>query len=245
MLPQIIERVKRKSGLGGAIEKELEQMPISNWKKVGGVVEINDSNQPFFIPTNCLLTQAAVRQNNIVYYDGFIFQRLSERNKLALVLHELIYKLSGHTSSVETRKLVGLVLSEDEWDQLDYEQAKKLTKTVGNFSYPEVINGVTYWLKSKYDSLDDLHEITFDSQVEIEWDGFHISTNSAEIRHMELLSEGKFLSINGTIKELGMKVNTKLKFSRDRDGEKLYFFAYFSNKFWIENFMLQTQKKHP
>ncbi|MCX6124066.1 MAG: hypothetical protein NTV34_04865, partial [Proteobacteria bacterium] len=89
MAPRLIQRMAQKSRFGDKIAEALMQVPLENWRQAEGVLDINDSAQVFFIPSDCLLIQVAVRVDRQVFYDVNLWQKMDELSRTALVLHEL------------------------------------------------------------------------------------------------------------------------------------------------------------
>lgn len=68
----------------------------SQWQgKRFGIVEIDDSNSVARIGSNCILVQAAYYDDtaNVIYYDTRIVSAMSQRDKVALKLHEDLYRM--------------------------------------------------------------------------------------------------------------------------------------------------------
>ncbi len=137
-LPTVISRLKKFSGLGAKLESSLAEIPLASWRQAEAVVEIDDSAEVFFLPPECLLVQAAVRQDNQVFYDAYLWNRMDELNRLGLVVHELIYKIGADRSqstSEKARQIVGLILSESELQELSGFELYERFRSLGDFSF--------------------------------------------------------------------------------------------------------------
>jgi hypothetical protein len=158
-LTDAIKRLKPISEFSRAIENELINLPLANWRQAEGVVEIDDSAEVFFLPSECILVQAAVRQNNQVFYDAHLWNRMDEQNHLGLVMHELIFKMAvdkNQTTSDKVRQIVGLILSESELLQLKPWEVYLRLKALGDFSFPHEIDGSAVTVRKVFDWFVDL-----------------------------------------------------------------------------------------
>jgi|GEM_PF-1599974 len=109
---RLIERMKLVSKLGDRLITAMQQIPTSGWRAADGVVSIDDSQQDLLFPENCALVQAAVRNDVTVSYDAGLFMMLDDLNRVALVLHEIAYKVAAEMEqkSSRARLAVGLML---------------------------------------------------------------------------------------------------------------------------------------
>lgn len=231
-LDDVLDRAAPKSGFATAIREELKRMPLNHWKKVGGVFSIDDSKQAFFLPERCLLAQVAVRQDDHVYYDGFIFEKLSERNKLALLLHETIYAISGHSDSVETRKAVGLILSKDEWNELSALDIHNRLSGIGNFSVP-TIDGKS---SIKFEQQGNELKGHFSSPTLYDFGKFKTLVHSATASTKEQFLDGKFTSLAGQLIEPINSAEHVLSIQLDTEQKIVSF------KKWTDNSVSLTYK---
>jgi hypothetical protein len=137
-LSKVVNRLKTISGLGAKLESTLAEIPVQSWRQAEAVVEIDDSAEVFFLPPECLLVQAAVRQESQIFYDAYLWNRMDELNRLGLVVHELIYKIGADRSqstSEKARQIVGLVMSENELFELNGFELYERFKSLGDFSF--------------------------------------------------------------------------------------------------------------
>jgi hypothetical protein len=137
-LPQLMDRLKSVSGLVHKLEATLAEIPLQSWRQAEAVVEIDDSAEVFFLPPECLLVQVAVRQDNQVFYDAYLWNRMDELNRLGLVVHELVYKIGADRSqstSEKARQIVGLIMSESELLQLSGFALYDRFRSLGDFSF--------------------------------------------------------------------------------------------------------------
>jgi hypothetical protein len=81
------------------------------------LIDIPDSNH-VSLPKGCDLVQVAVFEDlgiphrNVYTIDKNIWDKLDNDNKAVLILHEIIYRLSGQKNSIRSRYLNGLVFSD-------------------------------------------------------------------------------------------------------------------------------------
>lgn len=80
-----------------------------------GVLEIDDSRELINYTKLCIPVQIAVQTSTRVYYDARLYSRMNEANKVALILHELLYSWLKKYSqnSLNVRKYVGMMMRED------------------------------------------------------------------------------------------------------------------------------------
>ena len=126
-----LERLKGKSNFETTLRKQAQLYPLSTWQAAPGLPEVDDSGHTAYVPRNCLLVQIAVRNNERVYFDEYLFGRMDSLNQASLILHEwayafVIYSLnaSENNLSAKAREMVGLLISKDEFDSLTQLQLK-------------------------------------------------------------------------------------------------------------------------
>ena len=70
--------------------------------------EVDDSDEPYFLPKGCIRKQGAVRQGNQMFVDPTYVNRLSPAQKGMLYLHELFFYVAqrhGQKNSISTRNI--------------------------------------------------------------------------------------------------------------------------------------------
>lgn len=145
-LPKLLDRLAAKSRFADVLRATLDQMPLSSWRSAPGVVEIDDSEHAILLPSKCLLVQIAVRQGSSVFYDEWLFSRLDEQNRLALVLHELAYKIAKDRNLADSRSArdaVGVIMAADAWEQMSPWQLHKRLLPLGAFPFQYDVAGRT------------------------------------------------------------------------------------------------------
>jgi len=150
-LPKVIKRLAEKSNFAEKLNETLSAMPLSSWRAAPGVVEIDDSDHAIILPSKCLLVQIAVRQDNAVFYDDWLFSQLAEQDRLALVLHELAYKIAhnnNHVNSRAAREAVGIIMAGDGWSELTPWQLHRKLLPLGTFGFSYSAGEREYFVKS-------------------------------------------------------------------------------------------------
>jgi hypothetical protein len=121
-IDRLLTRLERFSSLGSKMRQVLSDMPLEGWRAASGVVSIDDSNHSHILPSLCLLVQAAVRNENIISYDTSLMEMMDDTNRVALVLHELAYKVAVDEElddSNRARAAVGLMMDVDQLETLN------------------------------------------------------------------------------------------------------------------------------
>lgn len=107
----------KSAAMAGEMQKALDGFYApSKWlASPTGVVEIDDSRELINYTKLCIPVQIAVQTNTRVYYDGRLFSRMNATNKVALILHEILYSWLKRYSenSLNVRKYIGLMMLED------------------------------------------------------------------------------------------------------------------------------------
>lgn len=77
-----------------------------------GIVEIDDSHELINYTKSCIPVQIAVQTNTRIYYDARLYSKLDDTNKVALILHEMMYAWGKNLvdNSLNIRKYVGLLM---------------------------------------------------------------------------------------------------------------------------------------
>lgn len=120
-LQNFLENLKSVNSLGEDLEKILKNgtnLPFNSWFFTDGVFEINDSAEDYFLPSSCLLVQAATNNDFKVNVNRHLYQKMDSINQFTLLLHELVYmnekaSLYAVSNSAQTRKMVGNLLDKD------------------------------------------------------------------------------------------------------------------------------------
>ncbi len=179
-LPKVIARASVKTELGEKLSETLKYLPLDNWKESDGVVEIDDSENAVILPSLCLLVQIAVRQENVVFYDRQLFSKLDELNRLALVMHELTYKVAtdlNQSDSRQARAASSLLLSKSEFDGLSPFALNQKLLRLSDYAFPLIAGGQTIWAKRVQEIFNDGSPKSFSLKV----DFTHVRVNNWDL----------------------------------------------------------------
>ena len=92
---------------------------------------VGDSNEPYFLPPDCSLKQAAVRQGLNMYLDSVIGPALSPAQAEILRAHEVIYHLGNKATKIFTSEKVRTVIRQLVAKQPNYELLKQSIAALG------------------------------------------------------------------------------------------------------------------
>lgn len=122
LVERAITRLETKTEGVKFLREALAAIPYKNWRARTGVPTIEDSDFDGYLNPECIIAQIAHFKNGLVDYDSFLFNRLDDVNKAALILHELFYFLDRRdfqaVSAADTYPAVGLTLSDNELNGL-------------------------------------------------------------------------------------------------------------------------------
>jgi hypothetical protein len=76
--------------------------PVSSWLQTS-LKDVDDSAEPYVLPSGCQRVTAAVRQGETVYLDPSVYQLLSPAQQGLLYVHEILYATSRLESSAAVR----------------------------------------------------------------------------------------------------------------------------------------------
>jgi hypothetical protein len=93
--------------------------PVSSWI-AADLKSVNDSNEPYVLPPNCVRKTAAIRQENTMYLDPTISSTLSPGQIGLLHAHEVLYYISNLDSSAAVRDLFRVIMATSlDWNLFD------------------------------------------------------------------------------------------------------------------------------
>lgn len=106
----------RKYVIGWELGKALRKFgDMSQWAEAD-LKDVDDSDEPYFLPKDCERKQGAIRQGNQVYVDPTFVAKLSSAQQGILVVHEALFyiaNLHNVRTSVHVRELIRGVLRTD------------------------------------------------------------------------------------------------------------------------------------
>lgn len=126
----LLERLASKSSYGRELKEFGKRYALENWRGVPGVPEIDDSGEFTYLPRTCLLVQVALRVKEQVYFDSYLFSRMSVLDQVTLTLHEWVYAFGLDRNvylpnSEPVRLAVALIISKDEFEAITPEQLRQ------------------------------------------------------------------------------------------------------------------------
>ena len=87
--------------------------------------KIDDSHETFEVPQNCSIEQIInYRPDDTILIQKHLWEKLDEQNRAALMAHEYVYReyrVMGATTSVQTRKIIGQLFSNETNTEPDFD----------------------------------------------------------------------------------------------------------------------------
>lgn len=109
--------------------------PMDTWI-AADLKSIDDSNEPYALPSYCQRKTAAARQGSAMYADPSLIPLLSSEQLGLLHAHEVLYEISGNDSSAPVRDLFRILLAK----KLDWPLFLRTMKPIGKFAVWDYLN---------------------------------------------------------------------------------------------------------
>jgi hypothetical protein len=98
--------------------------------------DVNDANEVYYLPKDCTMAQAAVRQNRTVYLDSSLYGSLTSGQLAVLEAHEVFYLMGEIEKQLVTSEKVREVLKHVLGLDLKRDFASRASASIGGHIYP-------------------------------------------------------------------------------------------------------------
>lgn len=168
------ERLTGFSAAKAYLDALTQNGPMTDWI-AADLRDIDDSNEPYFLPRGCRFKQAAIRQDSVVYGDPTVINELSPAQQGMLLVHEALYRMAadqGFQTSEKVRNLVRAMLKV----KMDKNEVQRLLVEMKQKVYmAELLGGAPYYYASNPRrfamefSRFDPNALTIQSNADLPW----------------------------------------------------------------------------